>query len=56
MKHITHVSATRVAPVQASLLVWQQKAVVASAFASAVAAWGNSLGVWQGLLEDKNAE
>ncbi len=56
MKHITHVSTTRVAPVQASLLVWQQKAVVLTALAGSVSSWGNSLNVWQGLLEDKNPE
>ena len=54
MKHIKHVSIDQAVPAEASLIVWQQKATVLTAFAASATAWGNALGVWLGLQEDKS--
>jgi hypothetical protein len=52
MKHIQHITMTDSLPAQASLIELQQKATVLTAFATALASWGNSLGIWQGLRDE----
>ena len=52
MKHIEHITAPISLPAQASLIELQQKATVLGAFAAALASWGNTLGIWQGLRDE----